>query len=363
MAEQQKATEEKAAPEMNEKTSSLEAAGNMNLKGKVAVVTGCNTGIGKETVRILALKGAKVYMLCRNLEKANAAKADIIASLEKNDKTSADIVVIAFDLNSLQSVFAAAATYTALNEKIDYLILNAGIMALPKYTSTVEGFEAQFGVNHLAHFYFTKLILPILLKSKSRVITLSSVGHKMAPMLDNVEDNWILDLLKAKSGPSDKPYDSAGWQEYGISKMSNVLVAQEIQRRYGAQGITSVVVHPGKVATDLGRHIDGKTDWPTIMKNYPLAGKLMGEVRQVFGKNVSQGASTTIRCVALSDDEIKGGAYYVDCQEANDQLREDVQPKKIDEKDVAKQPGVKLWELSELLLTEKGLKLSLEEKK
>ena len=240
---------EEQKQEFGVKTTAIEAAGNVDLKGKIVVITGCNTGIGKETVRVLTLKGAKVYMLCRNMEKANKAKTDIVEALKK-ENVDAEIVTMCLDLNSLKAVKESAEKFIALNEKIDFLINNAGIMALPEYTESADGIERQFAVNHLGHYYLTMLLLPILVKSKARIITVSSRAHMMVPK----GNEWIDELLKSKSGPSKEPYNSFGIQEYGYSKMSNFLFAQTLQRRYGNLGITSVALHPGDIQTQLWEH-------------------------------------------------------------------------------------------------------------
>ena len=131
------------------KSTALEAADNVDLNGKVCIVTGCNAGIGKETVRVLALRNAKVYMLCRTLKKANDARDDIINEIKKlkKDFDESKLIVMTMDLSSLLSVRRCAGKYVQLNEPIDYLILNAGIMALPKFTPSTEGYELQFATS------------------------------------------------------------------------------------------------------------------------------------------------------------------------------------------------------------------------
>lgn len=240
----------------NKKSTALEAADNIDLANKVILITGCNTGIGKETARVLAIRGAKVYMLCRNLEKANKARQDIITSIKSDNKDfdgDANLIVLKLDLSSLLSVRRCVGKFLALNEKIDYLINNAGIMALPEFKTSKDGYEMQFAVNHLGHFYFTLLLTPTLLKCKpSRVINLASSAHSSSPKITNEENNFIIDGIKRKDGPSQQSYKS--WSNYGLSKACNILFSREYNRRYEKMGIISVSVHPGVIPTELARN-------------------------------------------------------------------------------------------------------------
>ena len=240
------------------KITAIEAVGNtlLDLKGKIAVITGCETEIGKITARVLAFGGAKVYMLCRNMEKASQAKAYVLQSAKKANK-SAEIVTMCLDLSSLKAVNEFAAKFIALNEKIDFLINNASVMAFQKYTESADGIERQFAVNNLAHYYLTMLLLPILIKNKARIIRVSSRGHMRAPK----GNEWIDELLKSKSGPSKEAYDNFGTPEYAYSNMCSVLFAQTLDRKYGHLGITSVAIHPGDVSeTQQSGHVDKYMD-------------------------------------------------------------------------------------------------------
>eukprot|EP01084_Bolivina_argentea_P253181 425205_1 len=187
-------------------------------------------------------------------------------------------------------------------------------MALPKYTESVEKYELQFAVNHLGHFYLSILLTPLLLTSTpNRVIILSSSAHSQAPSLTKPNDNFIVNGIKRKDGPLKANYSMMGWKNYGLSKTCNVLFAREFNRRYNKKGITAVSLHPGFIKTELGRYQNS-------------IGSFVMSIGSIFAKSIPQGAATTIRCVSLSDDEICGGHYYKDCNEANDALRTDVKP-------------------------------------
>ena len=210
-------------------------------------------------------------------------------------------------------------------------------MAIPEYTTTTDGFEQQFGVNYLGHYYLSRLLTNKLTqysakKRKSgRLITVSSKAHKYAPepFSDEIENNL-----------PPKPDDYEAWRNYGISKIGNILFAREIQRRDGYKGLVSVSLHPGVIKTQLQRYltpeyIEGKT----------------------FDKNLEQGAATQIFCAFVPEEQLVVGGYYDDCQLHQDRVRSDIaQPdgffdKGFDAKDTNE---YKLWELSEKLILDKG---------
>ena len=275
----------------NKKSTAMETADNIDLNGKTILITGCNTGIGKETARVLAIRGAKIYMLCRNMEKANKAREDIIKAIKQDtvngNKNFDDnkIITMELDLSSLLSVRRCVGKYLALNEPIDYLINNAGVMAIPEWRPSKDGFEMQFATNHLGHFYLTTLLTPLLLKcTPSRVINLASSAHSQSPKIDNIKDNFITQGINCKDGPLQKDYGMKGWKNYGLSKACNVLFAREYNRRYQKDGIISVSLHPGVIKTDLGRHTGS-------------VGAFFLSVGSVFMKSIPQ---VTI-CVYLSE--------------------------------------------------------------
>jgi NAD(P)-dependent dehydrogenase (short-subunit alcohol dehydrogenase family) len=204
--------------------------------GRVAIVTGSNSGIGFETARVLAAKGATVVMACRSLDKANP-KADEIRGAHPN----ANVEVMELDLSDLDSVRRFAEAFRAKHSRIDLLINNAGIM-VPPYGKTAQGFETQFGVNHLGHFALTGSLLDLITSTPgSRIVTVSSVAHYMGAI--HFSDlNW-------EKGYKAQP-------AYGQSKLANLLFTYELQRRLAAAGkdTLAVAAHPGWTETNLQEH-------------------------------------------------------------------------------------------------------------
>jgi NAD(P)-dependent dehydrogenase (short-subunit alcohol dehydrogenase family) len=206
-------------------------------KGKTAIVTGANTGIGFETALALAEKNAHVIMACRNLQKAQVAKANILTKFPK-----ASIEMIQLDLNSLQSVRDFVVEFSKNHQKLDLLINNAGLM-IPPLMRTKDGFESQLGVNYLGHFLLTGLLLPVLEKTTgSRVISLSSIAHR------NAQINF-------KDLNSEKSYSR--FKAYGQSKLACLMFAYELDRRLKKKGSTvkSIAAHPGVSNTELARYV------------------------------------------------------------------------------------------------------------
>ena len=201
--------------------------------GRVAVVTGANSGVGFQTARALARRGATLVMACRNLDKASAAADEI-----KREVAAADLEVIPLDLASLASVRTFAESFGAKYDRLDLLINNAGVM-VPPYTETEDGFELQFGANHLGHFALTGHLLERLLAAQgSRVVTVSSSAHRMGEL--------DFENLQAEGGY--KP-----WRAYGRSKLANLLFTLELQNRLEAAHADTVAVaaHPGGTKTNL----------------------------------------------------------------------------------------------------------------
>jgi NAD(P)-dependent dehydrogenase (short-subunit alcohol dehydrogenase family) len=214
-----------------------------DLKGKVALVTGANAGLGLEATKLLAGHGTRVLMACRNQEKAERAADEV-----RSASPGADVAVIRLDLASLDSVAAAAALVAEEEDRLDLLINNAGLMAIDQAT-TEDGFEMQFGVNHLGHFALTARLAPLFLATPdSRVVTMSSVGHRMGRL-------HFDDLFFENRG-----YDR--WRPYFQSKLANILFTAELDRRLRAAGSSTkaLAAHPGGANTDLGHEGGGITN-------------------------------------------------------------------------------------------------------
>ena len=248
--------------------------------GRVAIITGSNTGLGFDNARALAGRGAKVVMAVRDTAKGEAAAAKI-----RSITPGADIAVHKLDLGSLASVRQAAAELAADYPRIDLLINNAGVMYPPKQ-NTSDGFELQFGTNHLGHFALTGLLLPNLLPvDGSRVVVVASIAHNIRAKIDFDDLQW-----------EKRRYDRVA--SYGQSKLANLLFAYELQRRLAAAKAKTIAVaaHPGVAATELVRHVPGAS-LPGVSW---LSGKLL---------NTSElGALATLR--AATDPSVQGGQYW-----------------------------------------------------
>jgi NAD(P)-dependent dehydrogenase (short-subunit alcohol dehydrogenase family) len=256
------------------------------LTGKTILITGCSSGIGIETARALQATGAHIFCTARDLAKGRSALSSILEP--------GKLDLLPLDLNSLASVRAFAPAFLAAsNNQLNVLVSNAGVMATPEGT-TEDGFETQFGTNHLAHFLLFQLLKPALLASStpemhSRVVVLSSMGHRTAPI------DFANVML---TGGSYNP-----WRAYAHSKTANIYMANEIERRYGAQGLHAVSLHPGGISTGLQVH---HRDMMAAMSNKPEV------VRYV--KSVEQGCATTVWAAVAKCWEGKGGRYLEDCQ-------------------------------------------------
>ena len=220
--------------------SNFTAADVPDQAGKTFFITGANTGIGFEAAKVFAAKGARVLLGCRNPEKGQDAMEHIADA-----HPGTDIKLVDLDLSDLESV-RAAADVVLEEPRLDVLVNNAGVMWNPR-TITKDGFESQFGINHLGHFAFTGLLLPLIEATpNSRIVTVSSVGHR----LGNGDLFW--DDINANES-----YDPR--QRYFASKLANLLFTYELDRRLRGKGSSTiaVAVHPGGAATELGRYVEG----------------------------------------------------------------------------------------------------------
>ncbi len=231
-----------------------------DLSGKLTIVTGANSGLGYETARALAAKDAEVIMACRNLEKGNAALEKI-----QTESPKAKLILIQLDLGSLASVRNFADEVHAKYKRIDLLINNAGVM-VPPYGKTADGFETQFGVNHLGHFALTGLLLDLILKTDhSRIVNVSSLAHLMGKI--NFDDLQ-----------SEKRYIRMA--AYGQSKIANLYFTYELQRKLESAGkdTLSVAAHPGYAATNLQAH-SGIFNW---MNSFMAQSQEMGALPSLY---------------------------------------------------------------------------------
>jgi NAD(P)-dependent dehydrogenase (short-subunit alcohol dehydrogenase family) len=245
--------------------------------GRVAVITGANTGLGYETALALAAHGAHVVLAVRDLDKGKDAISRIVAQ-----SPQADVALQELDLTSLESVRSAARQLRSDHERIDLLINNAGVMYPPKST-TKDGFELQFGTNHLGHFAFTGLLLDRLLPvAGSRVVTISSIGHRIRADIHFDDLQWEHSYNRVSA--------------YGQAKLANLLFTYELQRRLASHGTTiAVAAHPGGSNTELMRHLPG---WAQSV--YPV-------LEPIF-QDAAMGALPQLR--AATDPAVLGGQYY-----------------------------------------------------
>lgn len=268
-----------------------EVLAGVDLSGKRVLVTGVSAGLGVETARALAAHGAQVVGAARDLAKAEKA-TEIVRADAAN---GGGLELIELDLASLASVRAAADALVAAGKPFDLVIANAGVMAAP-FGHTADGFETQFGTNHLGHFVFVNRILP-LFRPGSRLINVASSGHRFADV-DLADPNF-----------ETTPYDP--WMAYGRSKTANILFAVEFDRRHRADGIRAAALHPGGIQTELTRHIGDDTIKAMIGS---INEALAAEGKSAYEwKTIPQGAATSVWAgVVASADEI-GGHYCENC--------------------------------------------------
>lgn len=270
-----------------EKSTTDEVLAGVDLSGKRVLVTGVSAGLGVETARALAAHGAQVVGAARDLEKAGAATSGI---------PNLDLELLQLDLASLASVRAASDVLNKDGRPFDLVIANAGVMACPKGT-TADGFETQFGTNHLGHFTFVNRIAG-LIKDGGRLVNLSSAGHRFADV-DLDDPNF-----------ERTPY--AEFVAYGRSKTANILFAVEFDRRHKGRGVRATAVHPGGIQTELGRHMT-----PEVMQQLIDNVNRSLPAGQTFEwKTIPQGAATSVWAGVVAPADAVGGKYCEDCHVA-----------------------------------------------
>jgi NAD(P)-dependent dehydrogenase (short-subunit alcohol dehydrogenase family) len=260
------------------------------LQDKTFLITGCSSGIGIETARSLSATGAALYLGVRDIAKGESALHDILSP--------GRVELLKMDLNSLNNVRSAAKEFLERNKMggLNVLICNAGVMALPTLKHTADGFESQFGTNHLGHFLLFNLLKDTLLASStpefnSRVVILASSGHRTGGI--RVDDYNFT-----------QPNSYNPWTAYGQSKTANIYMSSYIDRHFGPQGLHANAVHPGGIWTPLQRYMD-----PAAAEAY----RADPEVYKTM-KSLEQGAATTVWAAVAKEWEGKGGKYLEDCQ-------------------------------------------------
>jgi retinol dehydrogenase-12 len=271
-----------------------------DLTGKTFVVTGANTGIGKETVRGLAGRGARVVLAGRSEEKTRAAISEIAAATG-----NADLDYLPLDLGDLASVRTAAETFLASGERLDVLVNNAGLAG--KRGMTASGFELAFGTNHVGTFLLTELLRDRIVETgPGRIVNVASAGHYRAPGID-----W--DAVRRPS------VTRTAFDEYCVSKLANVLHARELGRRLEGTGVTTYSLHPGAIASDVWREV-------------PFG---VRHLMKLFMKSPEQGARTSLYCATSPAVAGVTGRYY------------DAEREKTPSKVVTDELAAELWERSE----------------
>uniref|UniRef100_F1KZF6 WW domain-containing oxidoreductase n=1 Tax=Ascaris suum TaxID=6253 RepID=F1KZF6_ASCSU len=273
------------------RSNALDVAAGVDLKGRTALVTGTNSGIGIETARTLCLCGAHVVMANRNI-----VESEKLINELKREKPDAEIDLLTVDLSSLQSINAAANEYLSKNWPLHILILNAAVFA-PSEKSTIDGYERAFGVNYLGHFYLTYLLLPRIRESTpARIVIVSSTSHNHTGINAALPTEEKLKRLMPPVDGSTNVY-----RLYAYSKLCCVLLAMKLHRMEHSNGINSYVLHPGNmVATGISR-------------TFGLLGRIGNALTKPFTKTLQQAAATTIYCAVSEDVKNDSGKYYEGC--------------------------------------------------
>ncbi|XP_021506860.1 retinol dehydrogenase 11 [Meriones unguiculatus] len=268
-----------ATPKIRKMLSNGVCTSTVQLPGKVAIVTGANTGIGKETARELAQRGARVYLACRDVQKGKLVASEIQATTGNSQ-----VLVRKLDLADTKSIRAFVKDFLAEEKHLHILINNAGVMMCP-YSKTADGFEMHIGVNHLGHFLLTHLLLEKLKESApSRVVNVSSLAHHLGRIhFHNLQGERFYNAGLA----------------YCHSKLANILFTQELARRMKGSGVTTYSVHPGTVHSELVRH-------SSVMR-------WLWNLFFIFIKTPQQGAQTSLYCALTEGLENLSGSYFSEC--------------------------------------------------
>src|SRR5246127_1907736 len=280
------------ATKFGAKSTTEEVLAGVDLKGKRILVTGVSAGLGVETARALVAHGADVVGAARDLKKAQRATSEVSKTAAK---PGASFELLELDLASLKSVRAAADKLTADGRMFDVIIANAGVMATP-FGKTEDGFETQFGTNHLGHFVFVNRIAN-LIKDGGRVVNLASSGHRFSDV--NLND------------PNFESTQYEPFLAYGRSKTANILFAVAFDQRHRERGVRATAVHPGGIQTELARHMD-PAQMEQMVKQINEQAAAEGKEPFQF-KTVSHGAATSVWAAVVAPTEEVGGRYCENC--------------------------------------------------
>jgi NAD(P)-dependent dehydrogenase (short-subunit alcohol dehydrogenase family) len=299
--------------------TALEVVDGIDLAGRTCVITGASAGLGRESARALASTGAHVVLAARNA--AALAEAEQWVCAEVPGALTSTVLV---DLTSLADIRRAAAEIGRIAPQLHVLMNNAGVMFTP-FGRTTDGFEMQFGTNHLGHFELTRLLLPQLVAAEgARIVNLSSDGHRLSDV-DLTDVNW-----------ERREYDK--FSAHGASKTANVLHAVELDRRLRDQDVRAYAVHPGVVATSLARHMT-RDDFTSLSSFAPIRStQHKVDVRRDF-TTPDQGAATQVWAAVGADLADVGAVYLADCR-----IRDDVEAYAVDDAHARA-----LWKLSKQL--------------
>ena len=276
----------------NESTTDDVLAG-LDLSGRRFVITGAASGLGEESTRALAAHGASVLMLARD-----PAKNDEAAARVRSEVPDADLSLDVLDLADVASIRSFAARFLDAGQPIDVLMNNAGVMACP-LGHTADGFEMQFGTNHLGHFELTRLLAPAVIAGNGpRIVNLSSAAHGISDV--DLDD------------PNFERTDYDAWISYGRSKSANALHALALSRRLADDGVLAYSVHPGGIMTNLGRHLDDDLMQQMLERAKERAAK-SGESGGMQFKSIPQGAATQVWAATSPDVVGHSGTYLADC--------------------------------------------------
>jgi len=312
-----------------------QAINGSDVTGKTFMITGSNSGIGFVTAQTLLAAGAEVIISTRSEAKTVDTIDRLLDGLPSSAKSR--LKGVNFDLGSLKSIEAGVEQFEALGvQRLDALCMNAGVMASPEFRTTEDGFEMQWGINHVGHFHLFKLLMPTIQKlpGHTRIVIVASCAHYEAP-----NDFSVCTHIPPKNENYEK------WAAYGVSKISNILMAKEIAKRYDGKGISAYSLHPGFIAgTNLQRHLPCCA---TAFFNCCAFVNCCCLWHADF-KTVRKGASTQLYLMTQPLDKLNSGGYYAGCR-----LQNRNSPLYVADVIENEEEAEKLWEATEKLIGDK----------